>query len=82
MWSISFLTYQPHLISLSIVITTSKYVHVSIQRASTGPGHGGRDFPCHVEHLPSEKEKNVARLLTFTYVMTHFLKQRTKTGQR
>ena len=46
-----------HLIGLSVVITTSKYVQVSIQGAATRPRHGGRDFSRHVKHLPSKNEK-------------------------
>lgn len=65
-WTVWSISYQSHLIGLSIVITTSKYVHVSIQGAAAGPRHRGRDFPCHVEHLPSKKVKrNVDKLLTW-----------------
>lgn len=59
-------SYQPHLIRLSHVITASKYVHVSIQGAAAGPWHLGRDFPCHVEQLPSEIRKNVVKWLKST----------------
>lgn len=57
-----FLRYQSNLIGLSIVITTSKYVHVSIHVAAAGPRHGGRDVPIHVTHLPSEKWKKKRKM--------------------
>lgn len=57
-----FLRYQSNLIGLSIVITTSKYVHVSIHVAAAGPRHGGRDVPIHVKHLPSEKWKKKRKM--------------------
>lgn len=66
-----FLRYQSNLIGLSIVITTSKYIHVSIHVAAAGSRHGGRDIPIHVKHLPSEKWKkekeNAEKLLIFTH---------------
>lgn len=53
------------------VITTTKYVHVTLQKAAARPRHPRRDVPGGCDLFPLEQEKKVVELLKYSNGMTN-----------